>query len=409
MNTFIWRGALKHRNYRIFFLGQGVSLVGSWMQIVSVAWLTYRLTNSAVLLGFVVFASQFPSFLLSPLAGVFADRINRRLILLVTQALAMLQALVLAYLSFSGKITIPYIIGLSIFLGLVNAFDMPVRQAFVADLVKDRRDLNQAIALNSFLFNAARLVGPTIAGILIALAGEGVCFLVNGISFMAVLVALFYIDSSNHFLKNKEIPFVRQLQEGVAYAFGHPHIRGLLLQVCVVSLTGMSYTILMPVFARDILSGGASTLGFLLAAVGLGALVATLKFSLRKGNSNFEQVILESAIIFGLSMVTLAFVRNLLFSLVLLACVGYGVMAQTVSANSLIQSLVDDDKRGRVMSLYTAAFMGINPLGSLLNGWLASRIGVLFTLGLNGIVGILATGALSWLIFGKKLTKPNFR
>lgn len=382
--------SLAHRNYRLFFIGQGTSLVGSWMQIIALSWLVYRMTNSAFLLGIVGFASQIPTFLFAPFAGVLADRWNRRSILVITQTFAMLQAFILAALALTGTIEVWHIIALSTFLGLINAFDVPARQAFVVDMIEDREDLGNAIALNSLTFNGARLIGPSMAGILIAIVGEGTCFLINGISFLAVIFALLAMRINSKEPVEKEDSMLERLKEGFSYTFNHVPIRRILMLVTLVSLMGMSYAVLMPVFAKDVLGGGPETLGFLMGALGIGALGGAVYLASRKNVSWAENNVSGSTVAFSLGLVAFSFSRTLWLSLILILGVGFGIIVQIASCNIMVQTMVDDDKRGRVMSFYMMAFLGMAPFGSLLAGSLASRIGAPNTLVVSGLACLLA-------------------
>jgi len=357
--------------------------------MIAVVWLVYRLTNSAFLLGLVGFISQIPTFIFSPLAGVLADHLERRKILIITQTLAMLQAFILAALSFSGHIAVWQIIVLSTFLGTINAFDAPVRQAFVIDMVEKKEDLGNAIALSSSMFNSARLIGPSIAGIIIATFGEGICFLLNGFSFLAVILALYMMK-----VKHKNKPFetshmLKRLKEGLSYAFGFAPIRYILLLISLFSLIGMSYVVVMPVVAREILSGNAKTLGFLMGGAGLGAVIGTLYLAWQRTSRGLEKIIPAATIIFGVSLVIFSFSHNFWLSLFLMLCTGAGMMVQMAASNTIIQTITDDDKRGRVMSFFTMAFMGIAPFGSLLAGALTEKIGAANTLLINGILCII--------------------
>jgi MFS family permease len=394
--------ALNHRNYRLFFGGQGISLIGTWMQQIAMSWLVYHLTNSAFLLGVVGFSSQICSFFFSPFAGVLSDRWNRHRILLATQVFAMLQAFILAFLTLTHTITIHHIIILSVFLGMVNAFDMPTRQSFVVEMVERREDLGNAIALNSFLFNGARLVGPSIAGILISILGEGMCFLLNGISFFAVIIALLAMEMKSGKKESGKTQILKGLKEGFTYGYSFVPIRSILLLLSWTSLVGMAYTTLMPVFARDILHGTSQTYGFLMAASGVGAAIGAIYLASRKSILGLFRIIAMASGIFGIGLVALSFSHCLWVSLLFLLFVGYGMMVQMASSNTVLQTIVDDTKRGRVMSLYVMSFMGMGPLGSLLGGSLASQIGAPHTLIVGG-----ATCLLGSLLFIKKL--PSLR
>ena len=296
--------ALKYRNFRIFFFGQSISLIGTWMQYVAMSWLVYRMTNSVFMLGVVGFASQIPAFILSPFTGVLADRHNRHKILLFTQTLALLQALILAILTMTGNIQVWHIIVMGIFLGCVNSLDIPARQSFILQMIEEKENLGNAIALNSMMFNMARLIGPSIAGVLIAITGEGMCFLINAISYVAVIASLIAMDEGIKIRKDKKVDYdiFKDLKEGFNYAFGFKPIRAILLLLSIIGLMGMSYAVLMPVFAKDVLGGGAYTLGFLMAAVGVGALAGTVYLASRKKAIALGNTLPVSAGIFGIGI-----------------------------------------------------------------------------------------------------------
>jgi MFS family permease len=394
--------ALRHKNYRLFFTGQSLSLIGTWMQSVALGWLVYRLTDSAFLLGLVGFSSQIPTFVMASFAGVLADRYNKHKIIVTTQILAMVQAFILAFLTLSGSIQIWHIIVLSLFSGLINAFDMPTRQSFVIDMVDDRNDLPNAIALNSSVFNAARLIGPTIAGFVISALGEGLCFLINGMSFLTVIVALLLMKIPPKPNNNKNERVLEGVKEGIKYAYNFKPIRALLLLIGLVSLTGMPYTVLMPVFARDILRGNSHTLGFLFGAVGTGAFIGAIYLASRKSVLGLGRWIAIAASIFSLGLLFFSFSRNIYLSMVLMLFTGFGMMMQMASTNTLLQTLVDDDKRGRIMSLYVMAFMGTAPFGSFMAGTLASTIGAPYTVLSSGVICLIGA-----IIFYKNL--PELR
>jgi len=384
---------LKYRNFRIFFFGQGISLIGTWMQHIAMSWLVYKMTNSVFMLGVVGFASQIPTFILSPFTGVLADRHNRHKILLLTQTLAMLQAFILAFLTLTGNIAVWHIIVMGVFLGCVNSLDIPARHSFILQMIEEKENLGNAIALNSMMFNLARLIGPSIAGVLIAIAGEGMCFLINAISYLAVIASLLAMDKEIKIRKDKKVSYdiFKDLKEGFDYAFGLLPIRAILLLLGIIGLMGMSYAVLMPVFAKDILGGGPYTLGYLMAAIGLGALTGTAYLASRKKSLTPGNLLPASAGIFGLSIIAFSFSHNIWASLPLLFVSGFGIMVQMASSNTILQTIVDDDKRGRVMSFYTMAFMGMAPLGSLLAGGMATRLGVSNTLIISGACCIIAS------------------
>jgi MFS family permease len=377
-----WR-ALRHRNFRLFFSGQSISLIGTWMTRIATAWLVYRLTHSALLLGTVSFVGQIPTFLLAPLAGVLIDRMDRRRVLVWTQALAMVQSLVLAWLTLTHRINIPEVLVLSVFQGAINAFDMPARQSFMVQMVEDRADLSNAIAINSSMVNLARLIGPSLAGLVIAATNEGWCFLVDGISYIAVIVSLLLMRVHIVSAQRAAASMLEQLREGWTYVANFLPIRTILLLFALVSLMGMPYMVLMPVFAAQVLHGGAHTLGFLTGAAGVGALVSALSLVLRKSVRGLLKMIPIAAAVFGAGLVLFGMSHVLWLSLVLMVAVGFGMMQGLTASNTIIQTLVPEEMRGRVMSYYTAAFVGMSPFGSLLAGALAHWIGaprtVMFT------------------------------
>ncbi len=385
--------ALRHRNFRLFLIGQIISLAGTWMQSVALSWLVYRLTRSPFLLGLVGFAGQLPSLLLAPLAGVWADRADRRRIVIGTQALAMVQALVLSALVLTGRVTIVDILVLSVFLGLVNGADVPTRQAFLVEMVRGREDLAGAIALNSSVFNAARLVGPAVAGFMIGLVGEGVVFLLNGLSYVAVIAALVAMRLERRPPSHRRPPVWRELKDGVRYAAGFAPIRALLLLIGLVSLVGVPFTVLMPVFATDVLHGGAHTLGLLMSALGVGALGGALFLAARRTVRGLGRIILAAVTVFGLSLVAFGLSHDEWLSVALLVTAGLGMMVHMASSNTILQTIVDEDKRGRVMSFYAMANMGAVPLGSLLSGALAARIDAPVTVVLGGIACLVGAAA----------------
>lgn len=362
------------------------------------SWLVYRLTGSALMLGVVGFASQIPAFIFTPFAGVLVDRWNRHALLLLTQVLAMVQAFILAFLVLTGRIAVWHIVVLGIFLGVINSLDIPARQSFVIDMVEKKEVLGNAIALNSMMFNMARLIGPSIAGILIALTGEGMCFLLNGISFLAVIMCLLAmkIDFKRDIVRHENILY--GLREGFRYTFGFAPIRLILMLLAVSSLMGTSYVVLMPVFAKDVLNGGPKTLGFLMAAAGAGALIGTIYLASRKGILRPGNIITAASAIFSIGMIIFSFSKTLAESLVVLIVIGIGFMVQMASSNTVLQLIVDDDKRGRVMSFYSLAFMGMMPVGSLIAGYLANKIGTPGTLMISGLCCSLVS-----LIFAAKV------
>lgn len=380
--------ALSHRNYQLFFSGQSISMIGTWMTRIATSWLVYKLTGSAMLLGVVGFSGQIPAFVLAPVAGVIVDRMNRHRMLVITQVLAMVQSLAMAVLALTGYIEMWHIIALSIFQGLINAFDMPARQAFVVEMVEDEADLPNAIALNSSLVNGARLLGPSIGGIVIAAVGEGWCFAIDGLSYIAVIGSLLAMKVNR--AMTKEISgggsnVFGELREGWRYVAGSPPISKILILLAAVSLVGMPYTVLMPVFAEKILNGGPNTLGILMAATGIGALMGAMYLASRKTVLGLGRQIPRMAGLFGIGLIAFSFSRHIWLSVILLVITGLGFMVQMAVSNTIIQTIVDENKRGRVMSFYTMAFMGTIPFGSLLAGALADHIGAPETLLIGGI------------------------
>ncbi len=376
--------ALRHRNFRLFFGGQSISLIGTWMTRLATSWLVYRLTGSAWLLGVVGFAGQIPTFLLAPFAGVWVDRLNRRHVLVVTQALAMIQSLALAALTLSHRITVTEILWLSVLQGMINAFDMPGRQAFMVEMIEDRNDLGNAIALNSSMVNMARLVGPSLAGMVIAGFGEGYCFLIDGISYIAVIISLMMMRLKVSGMERKVVPMIEQLKEGWEYVSRFAPVRTILLLFAVISLMGMPFTVLMPIFAAKILHGGPHTLGFLMGAVGIGALASAISLAFRKSVLGLGRMIAFSAAIFGVGLITFGMSRWLPLSLALMTITGFGFMQGIAASNTIIQTVVPEDKRGRVLSYYTMAFVGMAPFGSLLAGGLAHLLGAPATIIISG-------------------------
>ncbi len=383
--------ALRHRNYRLFFGGQGISLIGTWMTRVATGWLVYRLTGSPFLLGLVSFASQIPILFLGPFAGVWVDRLNRHRVLVVTQILSMVESFALAVLALTHLITVEEVIWLNLFQGVINAFDMPARQAFVIEMVVDPQDLGNAIALNSSLVNAARLIGPSVAGLIIAAVGEGYCFLIDGISYMAViasLLAMTIVRQSGH----KRESVLAELRDGWDYVRGFRPIWSILLLLSLISVVGMPYTALMPIFAGKILHGGAHTLGFLMAAIGVGALVGAVTLAARKTVLGLGRLIPITCAGFGAGLMAFSASRWFWLSMLLLVGTGYCFMQEMAASNTILQTIVENEKRGRVMSFYAMSFQGLAPFGSLLAGAAAARIGAPETLMIGGGICILGAG-----------------
>ena len=380
---FVFR-ALKYRNYRLYFGGQGISLVGTWMQQIAMSWLVYRMTDSAFLLGMVGFLGNLPVLIFAPLAGVLADRWDKLKMIVVIQTAAMLQAAVLATLVLTKTITVWELIVLSCFLGLVAAFDIPTRQSFIKDLVEKPNDLANAIALNSSMVNGARLVGPSVAGILIATTGEGICFLLNAISFLAVIAALLAMRIPPRTSAAPSNSIVREMKEGVKYAWGYLPIRYILMLLSLISLVGMPYTVLMPIFAKNILHGGPHTLGFLMSATGVGALCGAVYLAQRKRVHGLMTVVAISAATFGAGLILFSFSHVLWLSLAMMLITGFGMMVHMASCNTMLQTISDPDKRGRIMSFFTMAFRVVIPFGILMAGGMAASMGAPYTLALGG-------------------------
>ncbi|HSE98495.1 MAG TPA: MFS transporter [Blastocatellia bacterium] len=391
--------ALRHRNYRIYFVALLVSFIGTWMQSMAQSWLVYRLTGSAWLLGLVAFVGQVPVFLLAPAGGVLADRRSRYRIILATQMLAMAQALSLAWLTLSGRITVSAIISLALMLGVVNAFDLPARQAFLSELVS-RQDLMNAIALNSSLINGARIAGPAIAGVIVAWLGEGLCFLLNGLSFLAVIAGLLAMRIDRKQSAPPNGSALSALKEGFDFVRGTRPVRALLLIVAFVSIFGLSYIVLMPVFADSVLDSGPRGLGILLGAAGIGALGGALTLAARREVRGLGRVVTASVAALGVTLVLFSLSRNLILSTLLLVPIGFTLMLQMAACNTLLQSMIDDRLRGRVMSFYSMSLMGMAPFGSLLAGGVAARLGAPMTVAAGGILCILAA-ALSMSSLGR--------
>ena len=404
-----WR-ALRHRNFRLFFGGQTISLIGNWMTRIATAWLVYRLTSSALLLGMVSFMGQIPTFLLAPVAGVWVDRLNRRKVLVWTQALSMVQSLALAGLTLSHHITILWILALAAMQGLINAFDMPGRQSFLVQMVEDRHDLGNAIAINSSMVNLARLVGPALAGAVIAASSEGWCFLIDGVSYIAVIASLLAMRIDVAPAKRKETSTFIEIKEGWTYVSSFLPVRTILLLFCLVSLMGMPFVVLMPIFAVKVLRGGPDTLGFLMGAVGVGALISAISLAARKSVRGLIRMIAIAAAVFGVGLIGFGLSRAYWLSMVMAFVAGMGMMQGMAASNTIIQTLVPEDKRGRVMSYYTMAFVGMAPFGSLLAGGMASAIGAPITVVVNGAVVMLgAAWFASRLPAVREVVRPIYR
>jgi MFS family permease len=393
--------ALRHRNFQLFFSGQFISLIGTWMDSIAEAWLVYRLTGSSLKLGAIGFASQIPVFLMAPLGGIVADRYNRRRIVIATQAASMVLALTLATLTLTHTVRLWHIFVLAASLGVVNAFDIPARQAFLADMV-GREDLMNAIALNSSMFNGARIVGPAVAGVLVASIGEGWCFFANGVSYIAVITGLLMMRvQAPGRLAGSGSP-LEHIIEGFRFVKRTAPIRSLLLLLGVASLVAMPYTVLMPIFADRILHGGARGLGILMGATGVGALLGALTLASKSGVSGLGRWVAVSATGFGFFLILFAYSRYFWLSAAILLPVGFCMMLQMSSSNTLIQAMVPDHLRGRVMSVYSMMFMGMAPFGALMGGAVADRVGAPLAVAVGAVASIAAA-----TVFGLRL--PNLR
>ncbi|MEO8432097.1 MAG: MFS transporter [Acidobacteriota bacterium] len=394
-----WR-ALRYRNFQLFVAGQSISLIGTWMTRLATTWLVYRLTHSALLLGIVGFSGQILTFLLAPFAGVWVERFDRRRLLVWTQAAAALQSLALAALALARVINLQEIIALAAFQGVINAFDMPARQAFLVQMVDDPKDLGNAIAVNSSMANGARLVGPVIAGVVIAVVGEGLCFLIDGVSYFAVIASLLVMRIQPRNALRSAGSLREQMREGWNYVRTFRPIRSILVLFALLSLMGYPYALLLPVFAADVLHGGAHTLGWLTGASGVGALVSGISLAVRKSVVGLTRMLHGAAAIFGVALILFGLSHTLWLSLVLLVFVGFGMMQGLSVSNTIIQTLVPEGMRTRVMSYYVTAFFGTAPFGSLLAGMLAHHIGAPRT--------VMVTGALclvGWVWFTVELPK----
>jgi MFS family permease len=384
--------ALRHRNYRLFFVGQLISLVGTWMQMIAQSWLVYRLTGSSLLLGTVGFASQFPVFLLAFIGGAVADRFNRHRLVIATQTAAMILAFILSVLTLTHAVHVWHIVVLAVLLGIVNAFDMPVRQAFIVQLV-DREDLINAIALNSSIFNGARVVGPAIAGIVIAGIGEGWCFFANGVSYIAVIVVLLLMNVKREPGAGRGVTGIRNLLEGFLYARRTRPVRALLLLVALLSMVGMPYSVLMPIFADRILHGGVRGMGILMGMTGLGALAGAMSLAIRSGTKGLGKLAGYASVGFGVGLILFSVSRSFWLSALFLIPVGFSLIVQMGSTNTLIQMMVPDNLRGRVMALHVMMFMGMAPFGSFFAGAIAARVGAPLAVASGAVLCLIGAGA----------------
>ncbi len=398
--------SLRHRNYRLFFCGQSLSLVGTWVTRIATSWLVYRLTGSALLLGVVGFCGQIPTLFLAPIAGVFVDRWDRRRVLVVTQVLSLVQSLALALLTLGGVIGVTHILLLQVLQGIINAFDTPARQAFVVAMVDDRADLPNAIALNSSMVNGSRIIGPSIGGVIIAAVGEGWCFMFDAISYIAVIGSLLAMRLAPILRPGPQASLRTQLASGLGYVWRFAPVRTSLLLLAVVSTMGMPYTVLMPVIASEVLHGGPNALGVLMGASGVGALGGALYLASRQSVFGLGRVIATAALVFAAGLIGFGFSRSMWLSLVLLTVVGAGFMVTMAATNTFLQTIVAEELRGRVMAFYTMAFLGTAPLGSLLAGALASRVGPSITIVVGGCVCLVFS---TWFLAHLSVLRPLVR
>jgi len=381
--------SLRHRNFRLYWFGQMISLIGTWMQSMAQGWLVLRLTNSPFLLGVVGAFAGLPVFFFSLPAGVLADRVKKRKLLILTQIGAMILAFILAFLTFTGLVRVWHVMILALCLGMVNAFDMPTRQSFVKEMV-GKEDLLNAIALNSSMFNAARILGPAIAGILISLVGEAGCFFINGLSYLAVIASLFLMRMQDLVYRSDNSSFLASLKQGFSYIKGNKRVLALILMVSTMSIFGFSYAVLMPIFARDIIKAGPSGLGFLMSAIGIGAIIAGLGLASRKTEEKLKYM-QTGIIVFFISVFSFSFSHILPLSLLLLVATGWGMISIVATCNILLQEIIPDELRGRVMSFFIMMFMGTMPIGSFLAGTLGQALGVIWTVRIGSILCMIIT------------------
>ena len=402
--------ALQHRNFRLFFGGQSISLVGTWITRVATSWLVYRLTGSELLLGVAGFAGQIPTLFITPFAGVLVDRHDRRRILLLTQIASLLQSALLATLTFTGAITVKQIIWLQVVQGIINSFDTPARQAFVSEMVEDRRDLPNAIALNSSMVNGTRIIGPSIGGLLIAGFGEAWCFAIDAISYIAVIASIVAMRVAPRAHEAAEMHLLDELHHGWKYVLQSVPIRSALLLVAIISMAGTPYTVLMPAIAAQVMHGGPNTLGLLMTATGVGALTGALYLAQRESVVGLGRIIMYASAVFGVGLVLFAWMTNLWLSMLVLAIAGCGFMIHLAATNTVLQTIVEERLRGRVMSFYTMAFFGTVPIGSLLGGVMADRYGAMPTVMVTGIVCLCGSGWFAYKLPAiREVIRPIYR
>jgi len=382
---------LECRNFRLFYIGQGISLIGTWMQIIALPWLVYHRTGSTLMLGIVAFSGFAPAFIMAPVAGVFIDRWNRYYIVIIAQILSLIQALMLACFFYAGDISanMGIIIFLNIFLGVVNAFDIPARQAFLMEMMGNKDDYCNAVAVNSTIVNGARLIGPFLAGIIITFGGEGLCFLINSVTYLAVIVSLVMMKNVPGNRRTESAGLFHEMKEGFTYILRFHPVKNVMLLYGLVCLSAWPYTVLMPVITRELLHGGVSTFSALITASGAGALIGALFLGFKKDISGMEQLIACAASLLGAGIIALSFSGNLILSVALMAVTGACMMVLMATTVSFIQTVIDESKRGRIMSCYTMVFTGAAPVGSYLAGELSTRVGAPYTLTLGGLVCVI--------------------
>ncbi len=398
-----------YRNYRLFFFGQGISFIGTMMQNTAQGWLIYRLTNSASMLGLVAFAGQIPAFFMAPIAGILSDRLERKKVILAADLVQMLQSMILAVLVLTGAVQPWHILVLAIMLGTANGFEMTTRHAIVPDIVRNKKDLGKAIAMNSAMFNIGRIVGPSIAGFIIACWGEGACFAINAITYSAILYALAAIRLPKKIRPDKRTHPLEDLKEGYQYSFSFKPLRDIIFLMGFISLTGASVIVLMPMLAKNVLSGGPQTLGFLMGSIGVGALIGAYYLASRKTIPGLGRVIAWALLIFGAALCCLAFTSSTPVAMLLLVLTGIGVMLHMSASNTLIQTITEDRLRGRVLSFYIMAFSGFGPIGNLISGYAAKVFGIKITILAAGLLTL--SGALAFLLILPKmriLLKPLY-
>ena len=405
INTF---RAFKSRNYRLFFAGQSISLVGTWMQKTAVSWVVYSLTHSKFMLGVTLFATMFPSFLFSFLGGIAADRYNRYKLLLLTQAISMTQALLLTGVLLQKNYQVWEIIALSVLLGLVNAFDIPARQSLVYEMVDDKKDLPNALALNSSMVNLSRLIGPGIAGLVIEKFGDIVCFGLNALSFIAVIISLLFMKLPAYIPNTGKKNVATELKEGLLYIKKTPSIGFVLAMLALISLFVLPFSTLIPVYAKDIFHGSASTFGIIDSTIGLGAFAGAIFLASLRPGTNLRRILAINTLVFGAGLVLFSHTRYYPLALLFALFGAFGMMSQVTISNTLIQTTVDPSMRGRVISFYAMSFFGMQPLGGLLIGSLSQRLGVENTVMTEGIIALLIGGLHFWFLkhySGKKDNK----